>query len=67
MIKITVPPFQKQPFTDVFESRCSKKLCNIHRSICMLRKVFQGFKEQQWHYYTFPSKQVHAQNQQWKS
>ena len=29
----SVPNFQKQPFADVFLSRCSKKLCNIHRKI----------------------------------
>ena len=39
----SLPPFQKQPFADVIQSRCSKKLCNIHRKTpameCLLIKL----------------------------
>ena len=34
--------------------------------ICVLGKVFQGFKQQQLFSYTFPSKQTHTQYQQKK-
>ena len=35
-----VPPFQKQPFADVLQSRCSKKLHNIHRKTPALESLF---------------------------
>ena len=38
-------------------------LCVI---ICLLGKVFKGFKQQQWFFASFPSKQIHAQSQQQK-
>ena len=33
-------PFKKQPLTDVLQSRCSKKLWNIHRKIPALESLF---------------------------
>ena len=38
--KKSVPPFRKQQFAVVLQSRCSKKLCNIHKKT----PVFQSFK-----------------------
>ena len=36
----SVPPFQKELFSDVFQSRCSKKLPNIHRETPALGSLF---------------------------
>ena len=36
----SVPPFQKQPFADVLQSRCSKRLRNIHRKTLALEPLF---------------------------
>ena len=36
----SVPPFQKQPFADVLQSRCSKKLHNIHGKMPALEPLF---------------------------
>ena len=36
----SMPPFQKQPLADVFRSRCSKKLRNIHRKTPALEPLF---------------------------
>ena len=36
----SVPPFQRQPFADVLQSRCSKKLSNIHRKTPALESLF---------------------------
>ena len=36
----SVSPFQKQPFADVFQSRCSKKLRNIHMKTPALESLF---------------------------
>ena len=38
--KNSVPPFQKQPFADVLQSRCSKKLHNIYRKTAALESLF---------------------------
>ena len=38
--KKSVPPFQRQPFGDVLQSSCSKKLCNIHRKAPALGSLF---------------------------
>ena len=35
------PPIQKQPFADVLQSRCFKKLSNIHRKTPALESVFR--------------------------
>ena len=32
--------FQKQPFADVFQNRCSKRFCNIHRKTPVLELFF---------------------------
>ena len=41
----SVPPFQKQAFTDVLQSRCSKMLHNIHRKRWSLFLIkFQSFQ-----------------------
>ena len=36
----SVPPLQKQPFADVLQSRCSKKLRNIHGKTPALEALF---------------------------
>ena len=36
----SVSPFQKQPFADVIQSRCYKKLRNIHRETPELESLF---------------------------
>ena len=36
----SVAPFQKQPFGDVLQSRCSKNLCNNHRKAPALETLF---------------------------
>ena len=36
----SVPPFQKQPFADILQSGCSKKLRNIHRKTTGLESLF---------------------------
>ena len=38
--KKSMPPFQKQLFADVLQSRCSKKLCNIHKKTLALESLF---------------------------
>ena len=38
--KKSVPPFQKQLFADFLQSRCSKKLCNIHKKTPALESLF---------------------------
>ena len=38
--KKSMPPFQKQLFADVLQSRYSKKLCNIHKKTLALESLF---------------------------
>ena len=40
----SVPPFKKQPFREVLQSRCPKKLCNIHRKALVLRSSPSALK-----------------------
>ena len=39
----SVPPFQKQTFSHVIQSRCSKKLHNIHKKTPELESLFNKF------------------------
>ena len=36
----SAPNFPKQPFEDVIQSRCSKRLCNIHWKTPVLESLF---------------------------
>ena len=38
--RISVPPFQKEPFADVLQSRCPQILCNVHRKTAALESLF---------------------------